>query len=192
MNFNEMNLLDFGNSIQLGGAIYSGNGKNYICLLPEESNINDEFCVLELTLDEWKKIIRQSDLVETEIFQRQTDGKIVKAIVRKTTRVIEQGISWRVYKRDNYKCRYCGKEGIPMTVDHLVLWENGGPSIEENLVTACRRCNKVRGSIPYEEWLNNSYYLEVSKNLTDEIRDLNESLLFTLNDIPLRVQTRSR
>lgn len=190
--FDVMDLLDFGNTILLGGAIYSGNGMNYICLFPDDADIKDEFCVLNLTSEEWKKIIRQTDLVETEVLTKSSDGKLAKAIVRKTTRVIEQGLSWKVYKRDNYKCRYCGKDGIPLTVDHIVLWEDGGPSIEENLVTACRRCNKTRGSISYSEWIIHPFYKKVSENLSPETRDLNESLLFTLDSIPLRIHKRSR
>ena len=190
--FEDMELLEFGHTIQIGGVIFSGKGKNFICLLPDDADINDEFCALDLNTDDWKKVLRQTDLMEIEVLQKATDGKLVKALVRKATRMIEQGLSWRVFKRDGYQCRYCGKDGLPMTVDHLVLWEVGGPSIEENLVTSCRRCNKTRGSRSYEDWLNHGYYLKVSKNLTDEVRDLNEGLLFTLDNIPFRVQERSR
>lgn len=190
--FEDMELLEFGHTIQIGGVIFAGKGKNHICLLPDDADINDEFCVLDLNMEEWKKVLRQTDLMEIKVLQAAADGELVKALVRKTTRVIEQGISWRVYKRDGYKCRYCGKEGIPMTVDHLVLWEDGGPSIEENLVTSCRKCNKRRGSTQYADWLNDPYYLSVSNNLTDDERDLNEALVFDLDKIPLRVQERSR
>ena len=190
--FEDMNLFEFGNTIQLGGVVYSGGGKNLICLIPNEGDINDEFNVLDVNADEWKKILRQTDLMETELFEMANEKKLVKAVVRKSARIIEQGLSWRVYHRDGYKCRYCGKQGIPMTVDHLVLWEMGGPSIEENLVTACRRCNKTRGSILYPDWLENPYYLKVSQNLTEEVRDLNKGLLVTLGDIPLRTHKKSR
>lgn len=192
LNFKDLNLLDFGNDILVGGVIYSGKNKNLICLLPDEADVNNEFCVLNLTTDEWKQIVRQTDLMETEILQRDTDDKLIKAIVRKSTRVIEQGISWRVYKRDNYRCRYCGKDGIPMTVDHLILWEVGGPSIDENLVTACKKCNKTRSNTPYEEWLNHPYYKKVSEGLTKETKKLNENLVGTLNSIPIKVHIKSR
>ncbi len=190
--FENLNLLDFGNKILLGGAVYSGNGVNYVCLFPDDATLEDEFNILNLTSEDWKKVIRQSDLIETEILEQAADGKLTKAIVRKTTRVIEQGLSWKVYKRDDYHCRYCGKDGIPMTVDHAVLWEKGGPSIEKNLITACRKCNKKRGNTEYEDWLSHPYYLQVSKNLTDEGRDMNERVVLTLDEIPIRVHTRSR
>ena len=191
LKFDDTNLLEFGNTLQIGGVIFSGRDESLICLFPEES-AEDNFSVLELNDDEWKKIIRQTDLQETEILSIDKNGKLAKTIIRKTTRVIEQGVSWRVYQRDGYKCRYCAKEGIPMTVDHLVLWEDGGPSIEENLVTACRKCNKVRGSIQYTEWLKHPRYIELSKSLTQEVKDLNLQLVNTLDSIPLRIHKRNR
>lgn len=72
----------------------------------------------------------------------------------------------------------------PLTVDHLVLWEEGGPSIPTNLVAADRRCNKTRGNMRYEDWLNSSYYRKVSKRLTTQQRDANRALLDTLDAIP--------
>ena len=191
IKLDEMNLLEFGNDILIGGVIYSRSDQHYICLLPEE-NCNIDFSVLELNNDEWKKIIRQTDLRETEILEECVDGKLTKAIVRKSTRIIELEVSWKVFKRDDYKCRYCGRDGIPLTVDHLVIWEKGGSSIEENLVTSCKKCNKRRGSLPYEEWLEHPRYRNLSQNLTPEIRDLNLQLVSTLDGIPLRIHKRGR
>ena len=192
LNFNDVDLLSFGNDITVGGVIYSGQGKNLICMIPNEGDLNDEFNVLDVSSDEWKQILRQTDLMETEILQAAENGELVKAIVRKSARIIEQGLSWKVYHRDGYRCRYCGKQGIPMTVDHLVLWEDGGPSIEENLLAACRKCNKKRGSISYPDWLNHPYYKTVSEGLTPEVRQLNIELVDTLDSIPLRVHKKSR
>lgn len=192
LNFNDVDLLSFGNDITVGGVIYSGQGKNLICMIPNEGDLNDEFNVLDVSSDEWKQILRQTDLMETEILQAAENGELVKAIVRKSARIIEQGLSWKVYHRDGYRCRYCGKQGIPMTVDHLVLWEDGGPSIEKNLLAACRKCNKKRGSISYPDWLNHPYYKTVSEGLTPEVRQLNIELVDTLDSIPLRVHKKSR
>lgn len=130
--------------------------------------------------------------METEILTQAEDGKLVKAIVRKSTRQIEQGVSWAVYRRDNFRCRYCAADKVPMTVDHLVLWEEGGPSIEENLVTCCRRCNKTRGDTPYAEWLESPYYKKVSRRLLSMVREDNLALVDKLVDIPLRVHVRGR
>jgi 5-methylcytosine-specific restriction endonuclease McrA len=39
---------------------------------------------------------------------------------------------------------------------------NMGASVEDNLITACRKCNKTRGNMLYEDWLNSDYYKKVS------------------------------
>lgn len=51
----------------------------------------------------------------------------------------------RVFERDQYLCRYCGRDDYPR--DWLVLEhvDPDGPTTEENLVTACRSCNKLKG-----------------------------------------------
>ena len=198
LKFNDINLYDIGNTIQLSGGIWSGNdGKVYF--LPFHNEIDDlwkayrdNWHFVKMTLDDWKKFIRQTDVMETQILAKDNEGKIVKAVLRKTQRQIEQGLQWRVFKRDGYKCRYCGIDGVPMTVDHLILWEDGGPTIEENLVTACRKCNKLRGSKEYDYWLNGYDYQELSKNLTVEVQAQNAELVRKIKDIPRQYHIKSR
>ena len=188
----DLNIHDVGNTIQLSGAIYSGNGKDYLCFFPGEFDLSNEMTLLTMEMDDWKKFIKQTDLMETEILAKDTDGKIVKAILRKTQRQIDARVQWLVFQRDNYTCRYCGRTGIPLTVDHLVLWEEGGPSIEENLVASCKKCNKTRGNMQYVDWLNDPKYVKVSAGLPDEVILANEELIDTLADIPRNVHKKSR
>jgi len=190
---NQMDLLELGNTIQVAGVIYANSEICYLAMLPDEPWDGRQPRLLELDQEDWEKVIRQTDIMETEVLTRAKDGTLVKAIIRKSTRQIEQGISWKVYSRDGYHCRYCGTgHGVPLTVDHLVLWEEGGPSIPENLVACCRRCNKTRGQMKYADWLRSPYYLKVSQMLMPAERDANERLVETLGDIPLRVHEKSR
>jgi hypothetical protein len=55
-----------------------------------------------------------------------------------------------VFKRDGFKCQYCGttKE---LTLDHLIPKAKGGKSSWNNLVTACKRCNSRKGNYSPEE-----------------------------------------
>jgi 5-methylcytosine-specific restriction endonuclease McrA len=191
MEFKDLDLLQVGHSIQLTGAIYASGTKALLCYLPGE-DIDLPTDVLVMSLEEWKKFVRQTDLLETEILEHGQDRKLTKALVRKSTRQIEQGVSWNVFRRDGYACRYCGRDTVPLTVDHLVLWEEGGPSIEENLVSSCRKCNKVRGNTQYADWLNHRYYRDKSAGLSEAVKEANVVLLTKLADIPLRVHTRSR
>jgi hypothetical protein len=186
------NLLRFGHTIQMAGAIYSGEGKTYLVYFPEDGQDTYPLESIALSHEGWKDLIHQTDVLETEILQKAADGALVKVIARKGTRQIEQGVSWNVYRRDKYRCRYCAKDTVPLTVDHLVLWEEGGPSIEANLVAACRKCNKIRGNTQYEDWLKSSYYLDVSTKLPMAAILANESLIQTLAKIPRRIQQRAR
>lgn len=57
-----------------------------------------------------------------------------------------------VLKRDAYRCTYCGKTagpGVVLHVDHVIPVADGGPTTEDNLVTACDECNlgKSAGSV---------------------------------------------
>jgi len=193
ITLDDINILDVGNTIQISGAIWSGNGCDYFCFFPSEfeKTSGNEFKILNMNLEEWKKFIRQTDIMETEVLAEDENG-LKKIIVRKSARQIDQGVSWKVFKRDRYRCRYCGNDDVPLTVDHLILWEEGGLSIEENLVAACKKCNKKRGNDDYITWINSDYYNKVAENLTDEVRIANEELIDALYDIPKRIHKVSR
>lgn len=185
-----INLLDLGKSIHLVGMILERDLETFLLLLPEY-DVKDDIKNMSLSHEDWKEIIKQLDFKETEILA-DDNGKIKRTIIRKCTRQIENGISWRVYRRDNYTCRYCGRNDVPLTVDHLVLWENGGPSIEENLVTACRRCNNKRGNMLYDDWMKSYDYKKLSRNLSEDIKRQNIDLILMLNTISVRLHKRKR
>lgn len=56
-----------------------------------------------------------------------------------------------VFHRDDYTCQYCGNKSGPHTIDHVIPRERGGQDTWENLVTACARCNIVKGNKTPEE-----------------------------------------
>lgn len=49
-------------------------------------------------------------------------------------------------------CHYCGEFGD--TVDHIIPRSQGGTHNIENLVCACRDCNTLRSSMPYDKFYN--------------------------------------
>mgnify|MGYP001236178360 CR=1 FL=1 len=59
----------------------------------------------------------------------------------------------RVFERDAYKCRYCGKQltRFTATLDHLQPVSEGGDNSFDNLATACLLCNSRRGARPVME-----------------------------------------
>jgi hypothetical protein len=62
--------------------------------------------------------------------------------------------------------------------------------IEENLLAACRPCNKARGSTEYAAWLHDPHYLRVSRNLPGTIQQANEDLVAAIRLIPRRYSER--
>ena len=173
-------LLEFGNTYQISGVVFNTEDTSKVLLLTNEE-LGSLEGVYDLTLEEWQTLIQQTDLLEVEV-EGPLD-KVKKALVRKTQRQIEQAVSWAVYKRDDYACRYCGNDNIPLTVDHLVLWEKGGPSIIENLVSSCKKCNRTRGNTEYTEWLESDYYKRVATKLSKSTILDNWNLAATLPGI---------
>lgn len=192
VNLGYINLLELGHTIQLSGMLLTDSQRDITFLVPfPDDDITDKIKTLNLSYEDWKTLLRQTDLQEAEVLVND-NGKIKKAILRKSTRQIDTRVSWNVYRRDNYTCRYCGRNDIPLTVDHLILWEDGGPSIEANLVACCRKCNKVRGNIEYNVWLKSRQYESVSKNLPSEIRQANIFAANVLDGIPTKLHISNR
>ena len=190
--FSSIDIHQIGTNFLVSGVLYSNGQEDWLIRLPDE---NQDAHVTELIASDqdWVDLLRQSDLMETEILAKDSSGKLIKAIVRKSQRNVEQGVSWKVYKRDNYTCRYCGNNSVPLTVDHAPIpWESGGPSIEDNMVACCKRCNKMKSNMPYEEWLNNEYYEKVSKKLPESVKQANISLINKISVIPLKIHVASR
>jgi hypothetical protein len=151
--FKNFDVLVVGTELEIIGVVYGSPREDVIIMLPGE-DVVEPIQIMTPDLDEWTKIIRQSDLKEVEGMDK---GK--KIVLRKSTRQIETKIMWEVFRRDEYHCRYCGANDRPLTVDHVVLWEEMGPSIPLNLITACKKCNNARGSMQYEDWLTSPHYL---------------------------------
>jgi len=189
LKLNDIELYELGNQIQIAGMILQGNNKTLAVMFPEADLKVPE--LVEMDNEDWKTLFLQLDTLETKLFPNNPNSKIV---VRKSQRNIEQGVSWRVFKRDNYICRYCSADDVPLTVDHVVLWEDMGQTMEDNLISACRKCNKTRGNMKYLDWLNSDYYQNKIKNFSDPVyqHHLNVIAWEKASKLPLRQALRSR
>ncbi len=200
MNFKDINLLSIGNTVQMTGAVFAGEGKTMLVMFPGEhddaelAEASDTIDVVEMTSEDWVAFLRQTDTLEVEALCKGAGagGGVGKAVIRKSQRQVDQHVSWRVFRRDGYRCRYCGQNDVPLTVDHLVLWEEGGPTTEANLLSSCRRCNKTRGNLEFVQWLAHPYYRKVAANLDPVTREDNARLVGTLAAIPRHAHVRSR
>lgn len=55
-----------------------------------------------------------------------------------------------IYKRDGYKCVYCGGN-TKLTLDHVLPKSRGGKNTWSNLVTCCAKCNVSKSDNTPEE-----------------------------------------
>lgn len=87
-------------------------------------------------------------------------------------KAISKKLRFEVFKRDSFKCQYCGKsapEAI-LEVDHIKPVAEGGKTTLLNLVTSCRDCNRGKGKRKLDD------KTEVAKQKT-ELELLNEKRL---------------
>lgn len=59
-------------------------------------------------------------------------------------------LRWEIWERDGFVCHYCGGRRR-LSIDHLLAEVWGGPTIPENLITACMPCNRAKGTTRYED-----------------------------------------
>ena len=51
-----------------------------------------------------------------------------------------------IFKRDKNQCQYCSKIDVVLTIDHVIPKNKGGNDSWENLVSACKKCNLMKGN----------------------------------------------
>lgn len=59
---------------------------------------------------------------------------------------IPKTLRLKVFERDRYICRYCGKPTKRPQADHVYPESRGGATIFENLATACKGCNAKKNN----------------------------------------------
>ena len=70
----------------------------------------------------------------------------------KTARDPSLRLRYKILKRDNFSCIVCGnspakKPEIELHIDHIIPWNRGGETIEENMRTLCSRCNLGKSDV---------------------------------------------
>ena len=91
---------------------------------------------------------------ETFIKSKKEDVKFVRLVSEKSTsrnRSINEKIRLKVLKRDNYKCKKCGRSpathlGIALHIDHIKPFSKDGDNLLKNLQTLCNKCNLGKGN----------------------------------------------
>lgn len=83
---------------------------------------------------------------ETASKKVQKNANLKTKTPQSDKREIPLGLRYDVLKRDNFKCKLCGKSpateiNCKLQVDHILAWANGGKTTKENLRTLCFECN---------------------------------------------------
>lgn len=62
---------------------------------------------------------------------------------------ISKRIRFEVFKRDSFRCNYCGNNPptVTLEVDHIHPVSKGGDNTIENLITSCFDCNRGKSNI---------------------------------------------
>lgn len=181
----DIDLLEFGNSITIKGVVMENPNEDIdLVLMWDGEKRTAVYRELFPSKEQWYAINKQMD-------ECNIKGK-GDVILKKGIRNLDQKICWQVYRRDKYKCRYCGINNVPLTVDHIITWETGGATHPDNLLTCCKKCNRKRGNLDYGSWLQHKYYEEKSKFLTQSVREANEAIIKKLPSLPRLNKMRSR
>ncbi len=80
-----------------------------------------------------------------------------------------QGYEVREYLLEKFgrKCCYCGKNNIPLEIEHIIPKSRGGSNRIDNLCLACRNCNDAKGNMTAEEFGYPNIQKQVKKTLKD-------------------------
>ena len=147
---------DIGSLIRIEGLIIGGGGADQAMLfLPGMLKAKGEAKLVELDAEEWSDFIRRSDNPEVLVPNPDGSAGLTKIFQRKLRWEISGAVQQKVWAADGFKCMYCGaKMGQSLlTIDHFVPLELGGKNDTTNYLTACRKCNKDKGSQDPREWL---------------------------------------
>ena len=158
---------DVGSMLKIEGLVVGGGGSaGAVLLLPSAAKPPDDVPYHQLTPEQWSDWLQRSDVPEILVSE---DG-LAKAFHRKTRYEISGLVQQRIWVADGFKCVYCNRKmgEVQMTIDHFIPLELGGKNGPANYLSACRKCNKDKGSQDPKSWRPNQYedlvrYLEHRK-----------------------------
>ena len=87
---------------------------------------------------------------------------------------ISKKLRFEVFKRDSFKCQYCGKSApdVVLNVDHIMPVAKGGTNDIFNLITACESCNSGKS----DRTLDDSTVIAKQKKQLDDLNERREQI----------------
>ncbi|MDV5225355.1 HNH endonuclease [Providencia rettgeri] len=100
--------------------------------------------------------------------------KPTKEQVKKVRSGMTKKIRFEVFKRDGFKCQYCGQSApdVVLRVDHINPVSKGGDNDLMNLITACDGCNQGKS----DRELDDNSVLEKQRKQLQELNEKREQL----------------
>lgn len=142
---------DVGSLLKIEGLVIGGEGMQAVLLLPSSSGLSTTSSVRIPTAEEWSDWLQRSDNPEVLV-----NGSLEKAFHRKLRYDISGAVQQKIWAADGCKCMYCGRKmgDVQLTIDHWIPLEQGGKNDPSNYLSACRKCNKDKGGMDPEAWIN--------------------------------------
>jgi HNH endonuclease len=140
---------DIGSLLRIKGVIVGGGGAEAHLYLPGERLLPTNITIVNnMPAEEWSDFIHRSD--DPEILVGPA-----KVFQRKLRWEISSGIQQKVWAADGFRCMYCGSMmgNTLLTIDHFQPLELGGRNDVTNFLSACKPCNKAKGSMAPMEWV---------------------------------------
>ena len=123
--------------------------------------------IVRLSVEDWLEIrATVAEFFGPDWRHKRVDQELAKAEERYERRVAwfrrlddrrPQPAEWvairsRIFQRDRFTCSYCGQVGGDLECDHILPVARGGGNQDSNLATACRACNRAKGTMTPNEW----------------------------------------
>lgn len=110
-----------------------------------KQNIED---ITKHNIDEVKEILEKL-IVYAKLYQeiqnrKHREWREGKKKIKNRENSITPKIRFEILKRDNFACHYCGRKApeVTLEVDHIEPYSKTKNNDSENLITACKECNR--------------------------------------------------
>lgn len=112
---------------------------------------------------------------QIEEIQEQAESVIDTEVIEKKKReYIPKKVRFEVFKRDSFKCQYCGRNApdVVLNIDHIIPVAKGGTSDISNLITSCFDCNSGKS----DRQLSDNTIIQKQYNELEKLNERREQL----------------
>lgn len=112
------------------------------------TNISGEHIMKKSDLFYQEQILKWIEQINNKTGNFYNNKEIWDSICRVERGKVSNKMRFSIYERDGYRCKCCHRqfEENELEIDHIKAIAEGGKSIETNLQTLCRDCNRTKGS----------------------------------------------